>query len=80
MSTELTSFACKIILTILKVCTKIILYKFGDGYFEVIISKMDSILYRDTMRDVKEPFANDNSPIIQLFMHDNDTKHESKIV
>lgn len=32
------------------------------------------------MKDVMEPFTNDNLPITFTFLHDNDTEHESKVV
>lgn len=41
---------------------------------------MGRFFYRYIKRDVMDPFANDNLPVMWMFMHDKNTKHASKVV
>lgn len=53
---------------------------YGMGPLHRIEGIMDKYIYKDILKNIMEPYADEYLPIKYIFQHDNDPKHASKIV
>lgn len=53
---------------------------FGMGPIHRIVGKMDRFMYKDILQTYLVPYLDDTMPLQNIFQHDNDPKHSSKLI